>query len=248
MITYHSAVSNSTDIGLYLESSSRQYLVTGSNFTLSKRPLYVNADRNAVTVALNKFYGNSCSSPSCRSIEAIIYNSYIMFKGNVLEGNTANQILSIYKGSSGSSTPPSDIIITGNIFRSNRVPPSTSGGNAVLAMRGNNVHSFWNINQNEFNNLNSMYEMSSAGLSVSDLSTVTINATRNFFPFADDLNKSLIDNRLYDDDEGLHPEILFEPYLTVNSTIYCPLDCTDRGVCVYPGLCICKDGWSGIAC
>lgn len=155
---------------------------------------------------------------------------------------------------------------------------STSGSNAVLSMKGqfsyddgyyyddyyyydddNNssstntsdiVFDNWNIHSNEFKNPNSLYEMSSSQINAHQ--AFKINATNNYFALSSGANisSSLIDNRLFDDNEGdlSHPEILFEPYLTEDITFVCPSNCTENGICVFPGICICKDGWSGASC
>lgn len=171
-------------------------------------------------------------------------------------GNEAGKILSIYTRS---GYQP-HIAITGNAFRGNTVPPSTTGSTAVLSMGGNaqssyiingNAQSSWNVNGNEFNNILSLIDMSSSGFETSGEThpLITINGTNNFF-FAshNELSSSLIDSRLFDDDEGEHPEIIFEPYLTDKSTYTCPSNCTENGACVFPGLCVCEDGWSGDEC
>lgn len=107
----------------------------------------------------------------------------------------------------------------------------------------------WKIHSNEFSNPFSLYEMSSAEVNAYD--AFKINATNNFFTLTGQVNISspLIDNRLFDDNEDpSNPEILFEPYLTKDIPIVCPSNCTENGLCVFPGICICKDGWSGASC
>ena len=110
--------------------------------------------------------------------------------------------------------------------------------------------SMWQIHSNEFSNPFSRYEMSTVALTTTNNSAFKINATNNFFTLSDGTNisSSLVDDRLFDNDEGFYPEIIFEPYLTKDVTLVCPSNCTENGVCVFPGLCICKDGWSGKSC
>lgn len=139
------------------------------------------------------------------------------------------------------------------------MPASSSGDNAVLYMKGDfssyddyddyyysNSSEFfdrkaWEIHSNEFGNPFSLYEMSTAGISTTE--AFIINATNNYFTLTNGVNatSSLIDGRLFDDDEGGSiPEILFEPFLTTDVTFTCPSNCTENGICVFPGVCICK--------
>ena len=179
-------------------------------------------------------------------------NSSILFlKANLVEDNAASQVMNIYGYNNNYLT----IDIVGNIFRLNVVPASTSGSNAILAMRGSfsingNAEIIWQIHSNEFSNLASRYEMSTVAVTTPNNSAFKINATNNYFTLSDgsNISSSLLDDRLFDNDEGLYPEIIFEPYLTKDITIVCPSNCTENGVCVFPGLCICKDGWSGKSC
>lgn len=245
-------ISNSGEVGLYLDSGySRRYLVTGSNFTGTSRPLYIQGTSQTgsdIKITLNTFSKNSCFSSNCKSLEIDLYRS-LTFVGNVLELNTASQILSVFsRHSYGYGIVPNHLV-SGNIFRSNNVPASSSGSATVFAMRGN-VASNWTVQGNEFNNPISLFEMSSSGFSSPISQLVTINASNNFFGFVsnNDLSASLIDTRLYDDDEGSYPKIQFEPYLSANSTVVCLGNCTNNGVCVFPGLCVCQEGWSGGGC
>ena len=125
------------------------------------------------------------------------------------------------------------------------MPASSSGANAVLYMKGDfssyDHGKAWEIHSNEFGNPFSWYEMSTAGISATD--TFVINATNNYFTLTNGVNatSSLIDGRLFDDDEeGSIPEIIFEPFLTTDVTFSCPSNCTENGICVFPGVCICK--------
>lgn len=113
-----------------------------------------------------------------------------------MEFNTASQIVSIY-ARSGYHLPLLGTLVSGNIFRQNNVPTSSSGTTAVIAMQGNSA-SNWIIQGNEFNNPISLYEMSSYGFTSTVVPSNTINATNNFFSFAsdNDLSAPLIDNRL----------------------------------------------------
>jgi len=202
--------------------SSRRYSITSSTFTQLNRPIYMlGSYQHAVKVSLNRFSENSCTISNCRSIEIDYFGSLIfqvcivscckylmMFgqqkltlaihlnKGNDLEFNTASQIVSIY-ARSGYHLPLQGTVISGNIFRQNSVPASTSGSAAVLAMRGSSP-STWIVQGNDFNNPISLYEMSSWGFTSTVVPSNIINATNNFFSFANDndLSASLIDNRL----------------------------------------------------
>jgi hypothetical protein len=115
--------------------------------------------------------------------------------------------------------------IVNNIFESNVVHSSTLGSNAILAMGGNfqindngNYNAtapeedIWQIHSNKFHNPLSHYELSTAGISTNDNSAFKINATNNLFTLDGETNlsASLIDDRLFDDNEGLYPEVIFE--------------------------------------
>ncbi|KAL3790397.1 hypothetical protein ACHAW5_008354 [Stephanodiscus triporus] len=244
---------NSKDVGfesiyVYYSSwpGSRRYSVTSSNFTQLQRPIFIN-DASSIEFAMNRFYNNSCTLSSCQSI-AISFLRDFVFRGNVVEDNSASQILRINATSGANSVP--NIAIAGNIFQSNQVPSySYSSSSAVLAMSGN-TNSTWHLQGNEFNNPLSLYEMRTSEFSVSDPKFVKVNATYNIFAIADEDNPSatLIDSRIYDDDEGPYPVVSFEPYLNRSYTATCISNCTDHGLCVYPGICICRNGWSGESC
>ena len=242
--------SNSKDLGMYdftpyYGYGSRRYSVTSSNFTQLQRPIIINS-ASSIEFAMNRFYNNSCTYSSCQSI-AITFHRDFVFRGNVVEGNAASQILRIHAFRV-DSVPK--IAIVGNIFQSNQVPSySYSTSSAVLAM-GGNTNSTWHLQGNEFNNPLSLYEIRTSEFSVSDPTFVKINATYNIFAIADEANPSasLIDSRIYDDDEGPYPVVSFEPYLSRNYTAACISNCSDHGLCVYPGICICRNGWSGEIC
>ena len=147
--------------------------------------------------------------------------------------------------------------VVGNIFRDNSIPASTSGSSAVLVMMGSFLSAddtsqhdskIFDIHSNEFHNPFSLYEMSTAQIDAN--SSFKINATNNYFTVSSEANASasVIDDRLFDDDEAESPEILFKPYSTKNMTLFCPLNCPENAICVFPGVCICKDGWSGSSC
>lgn len=107
----------------------------------------------------------------------------------------------------------------------------------------------YEIHSNEFSNSYSLYEMSTAEISAG--ADFKINATYNYFTLTNGVSasSSVIDIRLFDNDENpALPEILFEPFLTKDITFACPLNCTENGICVFPGVCICRDGWSGAKC
>lgn len=109
----------------------------------------------------------------------------------------------------------------------------------------------WQIHGNNFDNFLSQYEISVAGISFTNQPLTIVNATDNFFTFvtADELSAFIVDNRIYDEDEdNSKPPVIFEPYLSSNSTISCDNDCSNQGVCIFPGFCICTDGWSGLIC
>ena len=242
--------SNSKDMGFGSSDSywsgSRRFSVTSSNFTRLQRPIFI-VHASLIEVAMNRFYNNSCTLSSCQSI-FISFNQDFVFRGNVVEDNAASQILRIHAYYRESSVP--NIAIAGNIFQSNQVPSySYSSSSAVLAMSGN-TNSTWHLQGNEFNNPLSLYEIRTSEFSVSNPTFVKINATYNIFAIADEANPSasLIDSRIYDDDEGPYPVVSFEPYLSRNYTAACISNCTDHGLCVYPGICICRNGWSGESC
>ena len=142
-----------------------------------------------------------------------------------------------------------EITMHGNTFSSNYAPPKTNGDNAVLSISGQS--SIWNIHGCNFNNSISQYEMSTSGFSGSDPSTMYINASDNFFTFttASEISPSLIDSRIFDDDEeSSNPQVFFEPFFSSASNITCPSDCSNQGVCVFPGFCVCEAGWTGSNC
>ena len=75
-----------------------------------------------------------------------------------------------------------------------------------------------------------------------------VNATSNLFSSSSNTT-SEIDGRIFDDDEDASkPEVIFEPFLLSNIPIECPDDCSGVGTCVFPGYCICEEGWAGDAC
>lgn len=253
-------MSNGNGRGVYARKSissdySTRCSVKATNITQTKRPLYLQA--NSVNVIFSQFNDNVCSGSDCVAIETRA-GRFINFHANIVEDNSANQILLA------SDTYYSDrdfkVDITGNIFRDNTVPASTSGSNAILFMRGSFqstgssdddfINNVFNVHSNEFSNIFSLYEMSSAGVDVSDGLSLKINATNNYFTVSSGVNisASVIDDRLFDDEEDGSPEIFFQPYLTNDAAFACPSNCTENGLCVFPGVCICKDGWSGASC
>lgn len=234
----------------YYGSSSNVVSLKGTNFTQIKHSLDIQASN--VEVAFNRFYDNVCSDNGCVSLHIQARHS-VNFYANLVHGNAASQILNIGNIYSGDAFYAD---IFGNIFEANIVPDSTSGSKAVLVMQGEFSFSdvateIWKIHSNEFSNARSKYEMSSAAVNA-DTEVYKINATNNYFKIsgsAINLTSSAVDSRLFDDDESPSSlEIIFRPYLTNNNTFVCPLNCFENGLCVFPGVCICKDGWSGESC
>jgi hypothetical protein len=183
----------------------------------------------------------------------LLFDQYynLLFAANLVIENTASQVTSIY----GHDNSDLKVDIVGNIFQSNNVPTSTSGSNAVLAMGGSflindDAEDIWQIHSNDFSNPLSRYEMTTVAITTANNTAFKINATNNYFTLSGGINTSslVLDERLFDNDEGYYPEIIFEPYLTKDVALICPSNCTENGVCVFPGLCICKDGWSGKSC
>lgn len=150
-----------------------------------------------------------------------------------MRDNVAGQVMNFY----GYGYHDFKVVIFDNIFEANVVPASSLGSNAILVMGGsfsfshdsssNNtmVHDgdIWQIHSNTFHNPLSLYEMSTVGIFTSDNSAFKINATDNFFTLdgKSNLSSSLIDDRLFDDDEGLYPEVIFEFHksLTIHPTM-----------------------------
>ena len=166
----------------------------------------------------------------------------MILQANTINGNFASNILNIMVKDNNNYP---NIIMQGNTFGSNYVPPSTGGKNSVLYLAG--YDSSWSIHGNNFNNSLSQYEISTSGYSGSNPSSMVVNASNNFFTST--ASSELIDNRLYDDNEDItKPEIFFHPYLTTNSTISCSSNCNNQGACVFPGFCVCEDGWSDADC
>ena len=155
----------------------------------------------------------------------IISHWSLYLQANLVEHNAASQILNIY--AHGAVNPK--ISIMSNIFHGNTVPPSTLGSN-VIHVIGGNTEEAWHIHGNKLSNPFCLFEMSSVVDSVSDPTVVAINATNNYFNIIGESNlcSSLMDSHLYDDDEGLNPKFIFEPYLTGGITLFCPLNCTDH--------------------
>lgn len=169
-----------------------------------------------------------------------------------MSDNAASQVMSIY-GYNDFNDFKVDVV--GNTFQSNVVSSSTSGSNAILSIGGyfsinDNDEHIWQIHSNEFSNPLSRYEMTTVAVTTSNNTSFKINATNNYFTLGGGINisSSLVDDRLFDNDEGFYPEIIFEPFLTKDVILVCPSNCTENGVCIFPGLCICKDGWSGKSC
>lgn len=148
-----------------------------------------------------------------------VFNS-LFFAVNIVRGNMASKVINFYghgnhfKGN-----------ILDNIFARNVVPSSTIGSHAILVMGGYfliyddnlaQIEDIWQIHNNIFHNPLSQYEMSTVALSSNDTQAFKINATKNFFTLDGEssLSSSLIDDRLFDDNEGLNPEVIFQPYLT----------------------------------
>lgn len=251
------SVSNGNGEGLYVSKSISSYDhthvdVKSTNFTQVKRPLYVEA--STVNVIMSQFNDNVCAGSDCVTIRARA-GRFVNFHANLVQDNSANQILATDNYDDDGEYK---VDIIGNIFRDNAVPVSTSGSSAILYMKGSfqftgssdgNDSSIFDVHSNEFSNIFSLYEMSSAGVDAG--SSFKINATNNYFTVSNEANisASIIDDRLFDDDEDDgSPEILFQPYLTNDIPFACPSNCTENGLCVFPGVCICKDGWSGASC
>lgn len=250
-----SCVLSNSEKGVYVYKSYDQgssSSVRGCNFTHNKNSLYIHSPQ--INVTLSRVHNNQCQDDNCITLHLKATHS-VKFHANIVQDNTASQILNIGNANGAYKFFAS---ILGNVFEGNKVPYSTLGSSAVVMMVGEYSDVYddddlevWKIHSNEFSNPFSYYEMSSAGLNV-DTDHFVINATDNYFTIGGSINNDSslhIDGRLFDDDEGItYPKILFEPFLTDNITFFCPLNCTENGICVFPGICICKDGWSGYNC
>ena len=166
--------------------------------------------------------------------------SSVQFEGNQIIGNIASTISYFYLYDYG--------LIGRNIFRNNQAASDFTGENAVLSIASNGA-SVWDIQGNEFTNPASNLEITTFLFSGSNPVDMHVNATSNIFNFEANLTAELIDKKIFDDDEdSSKPEVLFVPFLPANYTPVCEQSCSNQGRCVYPGYCICEEGWGGPAC
>ena len=105
------------------------------------------------------------------------------------------------------------------------------------------------IQGNEFVDPSLRLEITTYGFTGSDPSDMEINATNNLFNFRVNVIRDGIDNRIHEDGEdATKPVVEFDPFLPSDYESECDSACLGQGKCIFPGFCICEEGWSGSLC
>ena len=182
----------------------------------------------------SNFSRNTCVYADCDSL-IIPAQDNVSFIGNTVENNVASRIVHL-KASYGDTT------IYGNSFLQNR------GTNAVLALSVEEPL-LWKVNGNKFLNPGSALDITTQGDVGTNTNDMVVNATGNLFAYPPSASEEDVSLRIFDSsDDASKPLVRFVPFVSANYTPSCMDNCTGHGLCVFPGYCICRPGWSGERC
>ena len=141
-----------------------------------------------------------------------------------------------------------EVSFQGNVVRANAADGGSHGRSAVLLVGGNRFADYV-IRGNEFANPASMVDISSAGFMGSNSSEMVVDASGNLFNYGVEPTDAAIAKRIFDKNDSPElPEISFGGFLPLNVTIECVNNCNEQGSCVFPGFCVCQQGWGGEEC